>query len=85
MESDATPVDVNRVVSILVGSLVDNFVDPNDPERARFPPLRTSLPTHIARHARILSSSPTLVLAITLTIPTRLSSLLPTSPLPAWI
>eukprot|EP00965_Chrysotila_dentata_P051779 1718848-Pleurochrysis_carterae.AAC.1 len=45
----------------------------------------TSLPTHIARHARIPSSSPTPALALTLTILTRLSSLRPKSPLPAWI
>eukprot|EP00965_Chrysotila_dentata_P100732 3328070-Pleurochrysis_carterae.AAC.1 len=35
---------------------------------------------HIARHARIPSSSPTPALALTLTIPTRLGSLRPTSP-----
>eukprot|EP00965_Chrysotila_dentata_P230705 6197933-Pleurochrysis_carterae.AAC.2 len=40
MESDATPVDANivsRVQSIMAGPLVDNFVGPNDFERARFP------------------------------------------------
>eukprot|EP00965_Chrysotila_dentata_P239111 6202900-Pleurochrysis_carterae.AAC.1 len=34
MELDATSVDVSRVVSILAGSLVGGFVDPNDPNRA---------------------------------------------------
>eukprot|EP00965_Chrysotila_dentata_P061499 2036449-Pleurochrysis_carterae.AAC.1 len=40
---------------------------------------------HIARHARIPSSLPTPALALTRTIPTRLSSLRLTSPLPVWI
>eukprot|EP00965_Chrysotila_dentata_P070511 2330572-Pleurochrysis_carterae.AAC.2 len=49
MDSDATPVDVSRVVSILVGSLVV-FVDPNDPERARFQQLNQ--PANAHREAR---------------------------------
>eukprot|EP00965_Chrysotila_dentata_P033350 1110305-Pleurochrysis_carterae.AAC.1 len=50
MESDATPVDVSRFERILVGSLVENFVDPNDPERVRFP--RLHQPAHAHREAR---------------------------------
>eukprot|EP00965_Chrysotila_dentata_P122687 4055258-Pleurochrysis_carterae.AAC.1 len=46
IESDATSVDVSRVVSILFGSLVDNFVEPNDPERARFPKLHQPADAH---------------------------------------
>eukprot|EP00965_Chrysotila_dentata_P179115 5914942-Pleurochrysis_carterae.AAC.1 len=50
MESDATPVDVSRFESTLVGSPVDNFVDQNDPERARFP--RLHQPANAHREAR---------------------------------
>eukprot|EP00965_Chrysotila_dentata_P047783 1585033-Pleurochrysis_carterae.AAC.1 len=50
MESDATSVDVSRVVSILGGSLLDGFSDLNDPDRARFPQLHQPANTH--REAR---------------------------------
>eukprot|EP00965_Chrysotila_dentata_P033570 1117996-Pleurochrysis_carterae.AAC.1 len=50
MESDATSVDVSRVMSILTGSLVDSFVDPNDPKRACFPQLHQ--PANAHREAR---------------------------------
>eukprot|EP00965_Chrysotila_dentata_P209762 6185492-Pleurochrysis_carterae.AAC.1 len=51
VESEASSVDVSRVVSILAGSLVDaGFVDPNDPCRARFPQLHQSANAH--REAR---------------------------------
>eukprot|EP00965_Chrysotila_dentata_P016907 560780-Pleurochrysis_carterae.AAC.1 len=39
MESDVSTLDVKRAVEILVGSLIDGFSDPNDPNRARFPQL----------------------------------------------
>eukprot|EP00965_Chrysotila_dentata_P038155 1268161-Pleurochrysis_carterae.AAC.1 len=46
MESDAILANVSKVESILVGSLVDNFVDPNDPECARFLKLHQSANAH---------------------------------------
>eukprot|EP00965_Chrysotila_dentata_P122013 4033087-Pleurochrysis_carterae.AAC.1 len=50
MESDANVVDVSRRVETLVGSLMDGFVDLNDPERARFP--RLHQPANAHREAR---------------------------------
>eukprot|EP00965_Chrysotila_dentata_P039074 1299461-Pleurochrysis_carterae.AAC.1 len=50
MESDVSALDVNRAVEILVGSLMDGFCDPNDPNRARFPQLHEPANSH--REAR---------------------------------
>eukprot|EP00965_Chrysotila_dentata_P141125 4664533-Pleurochrysis_carterae.AAC.2 len=50
IESDAIAVDVSRVVSILTGSLMDDFSDPNDPCCARFPQLHQ--PANMDREAR---------------------------------
>eukprot|EP00965_Chrysotila_dentata_P123874 4094227-Pleurochrysis_carterae.AAC.5 len=47
MESDATSVDVSRVVSFLTGSLMEGFSDPNDPCRARFPQLHQPANMHL--------------------------------------
>eukprot|EP00965_Chrysotila_dentata_P059260 1967233-Pleurochrysis_carterae.AAC.1 len=46
MESDATPVDVNRIESILAGLMLDDYGDPSDPERARFPKLHQPADAH---------------------------------------
>eukprot|EP00965_Chrysotila_dentata_P057783 1916053-Pleurochrysis_carterae.AAC.1 len=82
MESNATPVDVSRVESILVGSLVDNFVDPNDPERARFPQLHQLANAH--REARthtvlIADTGPGSYADNAIFLPD------PLTPVPAWI
>eukprot|EP00965_Chrysotila_dentata_P114474 3783438-Pleurochrysis_carterae.AAC.1 len=50
MESDVSLLDVNWTVEILVGSLIDGFSDPNDPNCARFPQLHQ--PTNSHREAR---------------------------------
>eukprot|EP00965_Chrysotila_dentata_P057039 1892197-Pleurochrysis_carterae.AAC.1 len=50
MESDVSTLNVNKAVEILVGSLVDGFSDPNDPNRARFPQLHQ--PSNSHREAR---------------------------------
>eukprot|EP00965_Chrysotila_dentata_P007963 259776-Pleurochrysis_carterae.AAC.1 len=84
MESDAIPVDVNMVESILVGSLMDKFSDPADPVRARFPQLRQHANMH--REARTHTVTP-----FSSPIPvhghTRTTLFLPNSLtlLPAWI
>eukprot|EP00965_Chrysotila_dentata_P128602 4251118-Pleurochrysis_carterae.AAC.1 len=65
MESDATPVDVSRVESILVGLLVDSLTQTIRNVLA-FPNC-TSLPTHIARHGRLPTSSLTPVQGLTRT------------------
>eukprot|EP00965_Chrysotila_dentata_P146807 4847311-Pleurochrysis_carterae.AAC.1 len=50
MESDASSVDVSMVVSVWAGLLVDGFVCPNGPCRARFPQLHQLADAH--REAR---------------------------------
>eukprot|EP00965_Chrysotila_dentata_P218993 6190882-Pleurochrysis_carterae.AAC.2 len=46
MESDTNVVEVSRAVETLVGSFMDNFSDPTDPIRARFPHLHQSAIMH---------------------------------------
>eukprot|EP00965_Chrysotila_dentata_P094124 3111263-Pleurochrysis_carterae.AAC.2 len=50
MKSEATSLDVSRVVEFLAGLLMDGFSDPNDPCRARFPQLHQTANAH--REAR---------------------------------
>eukprot|EP00965_Chrysotila_dentata_P111887 3700370-Pleurochrysis_carterae.AAC.1 len=47
MEAEVSAVDVNRAVEVLVGSLIDGFSDPNDPNRACFPQLHQPANSHL--------------------------------------